>query len=98
VLWLGLGDAVMSTAHRHNYPPHVNARPTQPNRYWREHLRHIHPITREQQLALIEEACAARHAAQQTAEATDARMLAVAQDREWAYGNGWGRSRRAIAP
>jgi hypothetical protein len=39
-----------------------------------EHLRHIHSLSREQQLALIEEARAARHATQQMAEAGRARV------------------------
>jgi hypothetical protein len=44
---------------------HTVPSPSEPNRWGRtarrrEHLRHIHPPTREQQLALIEEARAAR--------------------------------------
>jgi hypothetical protein len=46
-------------------------------------------MSREQQLALIEEARAARRAMQQVAEAADARVLTIELDREWAYGNGW---------
>jgi hypothetical protein len=46
-------------------------------------------MSREQQLALIEEARAARRAMQQVAEAADARVLTIEPDREWAYGNGW---------
>jgi hypothetical protein len=47
-------------------------------------------MSREQQLALIEEARAARRAMQQVAEAADAKVLTMEPDQEWAYGNGWG--------
>ena len=63
---------------------------TSRNRRRRQPLRHLRPMTREQQLTLIEEARAARRTAQQTAEAADAQMLAVLPDQERAYGNGWG--------
>jgi hypothetical protein len=47
-------------------------------------------MTWEQQLTLIEEARAARRAAQQTVEAADAWTPTMERDQEWAYGNGWG--------
>ncbi|WP_162815918.1 hypothetical protein [Microvirga aerophila] len=47
-------------------------------------------MTREQQLALIEEARAARRAAQQAAEAAKSQVLTLPLDQGWAYGNGWG--------
>ena len=79
-------------AHNHRCPAHENAPSTRRtrNQRRREHLRRIQPMTREQQLALIEEARAARRAAQQVAEAADAQVLTLPPDQEWAYGNGWG--------
>ena len=85
------------TAHRHNYPAHENAAHESAsstrrarNGRRRQHLRHTRPMTREQQVALVEEARAARRTAQQAAEAADALMLTAPPDQEWAYGNGWG--------
>ena len=78
------------TAYRDSDTVVENSVPSQRNRRRREHLRRIHPMTREQQLALIEEARAARRAAQQVAEAAEAQMLTLPPDQEWAYGNGWG--------
>jgi hypothetical protein len=63
-------------------------RPTPRNRRRRQHLRHIRPMTCEQQFTLIEEARAARRTAQQAAEAADAQMLTVPPKRGRAYGNG----------
>jgi hypothetical protein len=76
--------------HSQSYPAAENYRFPQRNRRRREHLRRIHPMTREQQLALIEEARAARRAAQQVAEAAESQVLILPPDQEWAYGNGWG--------
>ena len=78
------------TAHSHSDLVVENNRFPQRNRRRREHLRRIHPMTREQQLALIEEARAARRAAQQVAEVAEAQVLTLPPDQEWAYGNGWG--------
>jgi hypothetical protein len=49
-------------AQSHSYPAHESALSTRRarNRRRRQHLRHIHPMTHEQQIALIEEARAAR--------------------------------------
>ena len=61
------------TAHRHNYPAHENAAHESAsstrrarNRRRRQHLRHIQPMTREQQVALVEEARAARQCENRT--------------------------------
>jgi hypothetical protein len=61
---------MVRSAHHHRCPAHENApsaRRTR-NQRRREHLRRIQPMTREQQLAFIEEARAARRAAQQVDE------------------------------
>jgi hypothetical protein len=79
-----------TTAHHPSWSTLQNDRSARLSRRRREHLRHIRPMSREQQLALIEEARAARRAMQQVAEAADARVLTMEPDREWAYGNGWG--------
>jgi hypothetical protein len=55
-----------------------------------EHMRCIQPMTREQQIALIEEARAARRVEQEAAEAADARALMMALDQERTYGKGLG--------
>ncbi len=78
------------TAYSHSDPVVGNKRSPQRKRRRQEHLRRIHHMTREQQLALIEEARAARRAAQQVAEAADAQVLTLPPDQEWASGNGWG--------
>ena len=78
------------TAHSHSYPVAENNRLPQRNRRRREHLRRIEPMTREQQIALIDEARAARRAAQQAAEAAESQVLTLPPDQQWAYGNGWG--------
>lgn len=78
------------TVHSHSYPVAENNRLPQRSRRRREHLRRIEPMTREQQIALIEEARAARRAVQRTAEAADAWTTTMERDQEWAYGNGWG--------
>ncbi len=79
------------STHRHSDPNHKDDRFTRRDRRRRQHLRHIHPMTREQQLTLIEEARAARRAANQTAEAADPWAPTMERDQEWAYGNGWGK-------
>jgi len=76
--------------HSHSYPDVETSVPPQRNWRRREHLGHIRPLTREQQLALVEEARAARRAAQQATAAADAQVLTLPPDQEWAYGNGWG--------
>jgi hypothetical protein len=81
---------MLTTAHHPSWSTPRNTRAARQSRRRRECLRHIHPMSREQQLALIEEARAARRAMQQVAEAADARVLTMEPDREWAYGNGWG--------
>jgi hypothetical protein len=84
-----LSEAMPTTAHHPRWSTLQNNHSARQSRRRREHLRHIHPMSREQQLALIEEARAARRAMQQVAEAADARVLTIELDREWAYGNGW---------
>jgi hypothetical protein len=83
-------NAMARTAYRHSDPVVENKRSPERKQRRQEHLRRIHPMTREQQLALIEEARAARRAAQQVAEAAEAQVLTLPPDQEWAYGNGWG--------
>ena len=70
------------TAYRHSDPVVENKLSRQRKRRRQEHLRRIHPMTREQQLALIEEARAARRAAQQVAEAAEAQVLTLPPDQE----------------
>jgi hypothetical protein len=49
-----------STSRLSSLTPSTRQNQTQSARRRRERLRHIHPLTREQQIALIEEARAAR--------------------------------------
>jgi hypothetical protein len=58
-----------TTAHRSSWSTLQSNRFARQSRRRLEHLRHMHSLSREQQLALIEEARAARHATQQMAEA-----------------------------
>jgi hypothetical protein len=74
------------TAYRHSDPVVENKLSRQRKRRRQEHLRRIHPMTREQQLALIEEARAARHAAQQVPEPVEAQIRTVGRSREQACG------------
>jgi hypothetical protein len=77
-------------------PP--DKRPTQHARRRLKHMRPIPPMTREQQMALIEEARAARRAEREAAEAADARALMMARDQEPTYRNGWGDAPAAVMP
>jgi len=78
------------TAHYQAHPAHRDTCLGQRSQRRQKHLRHIHPMSREQQSALIEEARAARRAAQQTAEAEEARMPTTEPDQERVYGTGRG--------
>lgn len=61
------------------------------------HLRRIHPMTREQQIALVEEARAARRAEQETTEVAETWTLTMARDQEWAYRNDGGEAATVAA-
>jgi hypothetical protein len=52
-------------AHSHTHNPLRDERPNRLAKPKLERLRHIHPMTHEQQVALVEEARAARRAAQE---------------------------------
>ena len=68
------------SAQVHRNPAPQNKHLTSRNRRRRVHLRHIHPPTREQQLALIEEARAARRTA--GAEGVEAYIPAMERGQE----------------
>src|SRR3954469_9509289 len=59
-LWHRGSEPMTQSAHSHPSIQHNGPRA----RRRREHLRHIHPMTRERQVALVEEARAARRAEQ----------------------------------
>ena len=81
---------MINAAHNHNPASPRDDRLNPDARRKLNHLRRIHPMTREQQVALIEEARAARRAERQTAEVAETWTLTLGRDQEWAYGNGWG--------
>ncbi|WP_046869682.1 hypothetical protein [Microvirga massiliensis] len=58
----------MSGARRFRVSKGQDRQPNAPAKHRRDHLRRIHPMTREQQMALIEEARAARLAAREAQE------------------------------
>jgi hypothetical protein len=78
------------TTHHQSHSVHRDQCLVQRSQRRQKHLRHIHPMSREQQSALIEEARAARRVAQQTAEAGETRMLPMEPDQERTYRTGRG--------
>ena len=65
-LWHRWSEAMTQSAHSHPSSQYNGL--SSHARRKRAHLRHIHPMTRERQVALIEEARAARRAEQRTRE------------------------------
>jgi hypothetical protein len=89
---------MVRTAHGHSDPTKETHGPTQRKRRRQQHSRHIRSMTREQQLALIEEARAARRVTQQATVATEAYAPTMERDQAWAYGNGWGKVGAGLWP
>jgi hypothetical protein len=65
MLWHDGSEAMLRSAHSHTPAPPRAERPNGLAKRRLDRLRHIHPMTREQQMTLIEEARAARLAEQE---------------------------------